>query len=575
MFHPSEEQLSIINNPLGSISVIACAGSGKTFTAIHRLAAMRKLMGSHRGRIALLSFSNIAVNTFRNGYQNLSKTFESGSGKERVEIDTLDGFFTRNVLHPHAYRTMEANRAAFLVLGSEPFLKAFQFTPKTYPMSILNMRVGYREDQIFFYYYENGKVEELNFDYAKKIVSSLGRSAAYTHELGRYWCYRTLKEQPAILRAFVRRYPYIVIDEAQDISTLHQAILELLINAGAKISLIGDPNQGIYEFNGADGKFLDQFEMLPNVEKFELTRNYRSVPLIVSLANKLANRLDLPDRPSPEKVSGPYFISYKLNERDKLIEAFQTKVEEAGLSIENSAVLCRGRDQVEKLTGSHQDIGQGVVKGFAQAAISRDKNKDFHGAYIKVAYSIFSLLEDPPKDFIKWLTQPARYPDARPIHRLIWSFTRNSETGLPSTSLLADVEWQPLLLKRTKSLLSEIESWTNIKSVDNLGRKLSKTDLLNSPLVAMENLAINHNKSRIRIDTVHQAKGESLDAVLYLATKDQVLELLGGVNTETGRIGYVAATRAKNLLWLGVPSNALNDLIPSLVASGFQEVVHT
>ena len=103
----------------------------------------------------------------------------------------------------------------------------------------------------------------------------------------------------------------------------------------------------------------------------------------------------------------------------------------------------------------------------------------------------------------------------------------------------------------------------------------SSTSQVNSPLVAMENLTINHNKSQIRIDTVHQAKGESLDAVLYLATKDQVLELLGGVNTETGRIGYVAATRAKNLLWLGVPSNALNDLIPSLVALGFKEVVHT
>ena len=75
----------------------------------------------------------------------------------------------------------------------------------------------------------------------------------------------------------------------------------------------------------------------------------------------------------------------------------------------------------------------------------------------------------------------------------------------------------------------------------------------------------------IRVDTVHQVKGESLDAVLYLATKEHVVALLAGVNTEVGRIGYVAVTRARNILWLGVPANALAELRPALLASGFLE----
>jgi len=77
---------------------------------------------------------------------------------------------------------------------------------------------------------------------------------------------------------------------------------------------------------------------------------------------------------------------------------------------------------------------------------------------------------------------------------------------------------------------------------------------------------------RIRVDTVHQAKGESLDAVLYLANREHATELLAGVTTEVGRIGYVAVTRARNLLWLGVPANALGDLRPALAARGFQEL---
>lgn len=74
------------------------------------------------------------------------------------------------------------------------------------------------------------------------------------------------------------------------------------------------------------------------------------------------------------------------------------------------------------------------------------------------------------------------------------------------------------------------------------------------------------------MDTVHQAKGESLDAVLYMANKEHVSALLGGVNSEVGRIGYVAVTRARNLLWLGVPANALAELRQSLIEHGFQEV---
>lgn len=77
--------------------------------------------------------------------------------------------------------------------------------------------------------------------------------------------------------------------------------------------------------------------------------------------------------------------------------------------------------------------------------------------------------------------------------------------------------------------------------------------------------------SRIRVDTVHQAKGESLDAVLYLATKEHVSALLAGMDSELGRIGYVAATRARNLLRVGVPANALAELRPECSNTDFKK----
>jgi hypothetical protein len=91
--------------------------------------------------------------------------------------------------------------------------------------------------------------------------------------------------------------------------------------------------------------------------------------------------------------------------------------------------------------------------------------------------------------------------------------------------------------------------------VDHLGNKLAKKKLPNTPLAALG--AVEGQDKHIRIDTVHQVKGESLDAVLYVATKPNVQTLVDGVGSEDGRIGYVALTRARDLFWLGVPENNL------------------
>lgn len=566
----SAEQQAIIDAPLAPLSVVACAGSGKTRTAVHRLVEVRKRLGAHRGRAALLSFSNVAVETFRDSYRTLAQNLPSGVGRDRVEIETLDGFITSNILRPHAYRTMGAEHAAFLVTGSEAFLKGFTFRTSTYPLDIAKMQAGFRSGAAYFYYSNNDQTAELNTAYATAIVGRLGRTGAYTHSLGRYWCHRVLREQPAILRALARRYPHILIDEAQDIGTLHQAILEQLIIAGAHISLIGDPHQGIYEFAGADGKFLSLYGQRPGVESYTLTRNYRSVPSILTLANKLSTRTDTAERQVPQTMHGAFFIAYKNTEREQLIAAFRAAVLAAGLKPERSAVVCRGRELVDKLAGNDAPAGQGIVKKFAAAAVLRDKRQDYHNAFTTVAAGIVGLLDSPSPGLVATITQVARYPEARPLLREIWGYMRNSGTGLPSASLTADTHWHPLLLARTQVLLTVLQKEFGLAAADNLRNKLAKRGLPNAPLMAIGDLAATQD-APVRVDTVHQVKGESLDAVLYLAAKEHIVALLAGVNTEVGRIGYVAVTRARDLLWLAVPANALAELRPALLASGFQE----
>lgn len=579
MISLTDEQREIVDAPLEPMSVIACAGSGKTRTAVHRLVEMRKRLAEHRGRIVLLSFSNVAVDNFRKNYNELAQNISSFA-RSRVEIDTLDGFITTNIIRSHATRTMGCKNTPFLLSGTEPFLNnkelKFWVSPPDKdpfplpPKHIDKIIVGSQNRSEIFLYQQGDRV--LPIHNGLEVVAKLGKIGAYTHELGRYWCYITLKKQPAILKALAHRYPYILVDESQDLGILHQGILKLLIKSGVHLSMIGDPNQAIYEFMGADGQFLLHYKNRAKVKEYSLTKNHRSVPKILETANKLSSRNDFPDRCPPETLHGAYFISYKGSQKEQLVRAFCAEIQRAELSINKSAVLCRNRNQVNELAGNGTETGQGIIKEFVLAAVWRDKAQDYKKSFKSVVSCIIGLLDNPPENIISRLIQAPDTPEIRAIRQKIWEFTRNPTDGLPSAYLIANAEWHSLLRKNIEKLLKVLESDFGLLPGENLGSKLANRRLLNTPLIAAPDLVAESTHS-IRIDTVHQVKGESLDAVLYLATEKKHIEaLLAGMDTELGRVGYVAVTRARNLFWLAVPANALAKLKPTLVDKGFVEV---
>lgn len=565
------EQQAVVDAPMVPLCVVACAGSGKTKTAVHRLAQMRRNLGEARGRVALLSFSNVAVDTFRKAYNDLASDLPSGAGRSRVDIDTLDGFITTHIVRPHGHRTMQSPRAAFLVTGDEAFLESFKFPTSSFPQPIKLLNLAFVNAQEVFFYVFNDQVDLVDTSFARKLIARLGRTGAYTHDLGRYWAYRTLKEQPLLLAALARRYPHIVIDEAQDIGSVHQAILELLIGAGSCVTMIGDPNQGIYEFAGADGKFLTEYHQRPGVQQHSLSKNFRSTPNIVDLANGLCGRGDIAERSAPGTHHGAFFTGYKSDQHPQLVTAFQGAMSAAGADIRRSAILCRAKKLAGTLRGDDAPAGQGLVKAFAAAAVLRDRRRDFLKAFQRVAVAVVALLDNAPHGLVSQITQPSNDPVDRELRKAIWAFTRDPATGLPSSSLVADTQWHAQLVSRIKTLLSSLETRFGLKQVANLGNKLAKKALPNAPLASAEDLA-DSDATALRIDTVHKAKGESLDAVLFMASKEHAKAMLAGVSTEIGRIGYVAATRARDLLWVAVPHTSLNELRPLLLAKGFQEV---
>jgi hypothetical protein len=219
--------------------------------------------------------------------------------------------------------------------------------------------------------------------------------------------------------------------------------------------------------------------------------------------------------------------------------------------------------------GGEEDQGQGVIASFVEATICRDKLGQFSDCFDLTCAGVVALLADEHGDLRSAIARNSMDPMIRRIRRVIWAFARNPSDGLPSGSLLADTEWHPALSERVKALLKTLELEFGLKPADNLGNKLAKRKLLSKPIIKDADLVT--GKVAFRVSTVHQVKGQSIDAVMYVANKAQICDLLDGTATEVGKIGYVALTRAKNLFLLGVPDNCVGELEGKLQTCGFRK----
>jgi superfamily I DNA/RNA helicase len=138
------------------------------------------------------------------------------------------------------------------VNGRETFLRGFTVWDGKRSHPTTDLRIEFEHGAFEYQAGPSYAPVQIATSDGQKALEKLGKVGAYTHSSGRYWAIRTLKQLPFLLRALARRYPLMLVDEAQDIGKEHQAILEMLVDVGSELSLIGDPNQGIYEFSGAN-----------------------------------------------------------------------------------------------------------------------------------------------------------------------------------------------------------------------------------------------------------------------------------------------------------------------------------
>jgi superfamily I DNA/RNA helicase len=232
------------------------------------------------------------------------------------------------------------------------------------------------------------------------------------------------------------------------------------------------------------------------------------------------------------------------------ISSFETHLARAGISQGGSAILCRAHQQLEAIRGVvNYTALQGITKEMVLAAFYRDVRKDYKKAFQNVEHAIREMIDEP--DFWDALDDDPEGVASAEFKLSLWKFAK-SHDGLPSVGENGDV-WIDKLKANLSHLLLEL----GITNIPKLGQKIRRTGLdqrqLALPLFQPQTLF-----PPIRQETIHQVKGESIDAVLLLGStkffNSVVTAIERGENTEERRLAYVAMTRARHILVVGLPA---------------------
>ena len=314
-------QLEAVTTTEGYIRVIAGAGSGKTRALTRRFAYLVNEMGILPGNILCVTFTNKAANEMRQRIHNLTGDNDTGY------INTFHGFCV-SVLQEDSHAVQYPK--SFLVLDNSDIDAMLKIIYEERGLTLRDMTFSNARDMIEIqklfkrpeYYLDliGMSPEALREKYLQAVSAAdiiffgyLGQQKKCFgldyNDLIKFSLY-IFEQNEDIRLKWQQRLEYIMIDEFQDIDSLQYRLMEVLCAYHGNLFIVGDPDQTIYTWRGADVKYLLDFDrQYPSAKTIMMMQNYRSTPQILAAANSLidknAHRIKkdlLPQLPAGETV---------------------------------------------------------------------------------------------------------------------------------------------------------------------------------------------------------------------------------------------------------------------------------
>jgi len=594
----NEKQKEAVSHISGPLLVVAGAGAGKTKVITHRIANLIKNKVRPE-QILAVTFTNKAANEMKERVSQLlrlnldSRTTEVGSleiGLRRPTIGTFHSVCAR-ILRENA-RAVGLPRN-FSILDKNDSLKIIkkalkdlsidpkQFQPKKMQAIISRQKSELIDHQTFS--------ETAGEDFFPKNLSLIWQE--YEKNLAKQKSLDfddliskpvfLFKKRPEILKRYQNKWLYLLIDEYQDTNHCQYILSKLLAQKSKNICAVGDTDQSIYRFRGANfGNVLNFEKDWPKVKTVTLEQNYRSTQNILDAANAVIKQ---------NKTRKPKNLFSKLKKGNNLIIIdAENEKEEANLVANvcqnllsdgkkpsDVAILYRANFQSRVLEESflYHEIPYQVL---GTKFFERKEIKDII-AYIKVALnpnnllSVERIINEPTRgigkaSLLNHLSGKKLTKDKEEKIKKFWDLLKNIKQTLQQESLAKSILF---IIEKTgyKNHLDD-GSEEGIMRIENLMEliTLSKKYDGMEPLVAVEKFLeetallgeqdnMEEKKEAVRLMTVHAAKGLEFPYIFAVGLEDGLFPFtkLGSTiedEEEERRLFYVALTRAKEQIFL-------------------------
>ena len=273
----------------GPLLVLAGAGSGKTRVLTYRIAHLVEDLDVAPWEILAITFTNKAAAEMRERLQGII-----GPRCRGMWVSTFHSMCVR-MLRADAERLGFSK--SFTIYDTDDQKRLYKeimaeldIDPKRFPVNALMGRISQAKNELI-----------VPGDFEKQAIDPVGKVAAriYTRLQERLraanafdfddllvYAYLLLKNHPDVLEAYQERFRYIMVDEYQDTNHAQYAITGLLAQKYKNIMVVGDDDQSIYSWRGADIRNILEFEQdYPNCHTVKLEQNYRSVGNVLAAAN--------------------------------------------------------------------------------------------------------------------------------------------------------------------------------------------------------------------------------------------------------------------------------------------------
>lgn len=302
LFGLNDEQRDAVTSTEGFVRVMAGAGSGKTRALAHRFAYLVNEVGILPANILCVTFTNKAANEMRRRIRSLTGDNDTGF------ISTFHGFCVA-VLQEDGYFVQYPK--SFLVLDNSDIDSMLKIIYEERGLTLRDMTFSNARDMIEIekcknrpqYYLDVIAMDtdalKKKYDEAVSAKDVIFYGYLYQqkkcfgldyNDLIKFTLYIFSKSDEIRLK-WQERLEYIMIDEFQDIDGLQYELMQALCAYHKNLFIVGDPDQTIYTWRGANVKHILDFDKnFPKVKTIMMMKNYRSTPEIIAAANSLIDK---------------------------------------------------------------------------------------------------------------------------------------------------------------------------------------------------------------------------------------------------------------------------------------------